>query len=63
METKRNLTKTFVLLQFNYCLLDWHFCGNGSTHKIEIERALRFIYKDYETNYTDLLDGNNESNG
>jgi hypothetical protein len=51
------VTNTYVLSQFNYCPLVWHFCGKGSLHKIEKihERALRFIYNDNTSEYTDLL--------
>ena len=52
------VTNTYVLSQFNYCPLVWHFCGKGATHKIEKihERALRFIYNDNITEYTNLLE-------
>ena len=43
---------------FNYCPLVWHFCGEVNTKKIEKiqERALRFIYQDYNSSYDTLLD-------
>ena len=55
------VTNTYVLSQFNYCPLIWHFCGKGATHKIEKiqERALRFIYNDNISGYTDLLQKTN----
>jgi hypothetical protein len=61
--TKKHLTKTFVLSQFNYCPLVWHFCGNGNIHKMEKihERALRFVFEDYVSEYNDLLRRNGES--
>ena len=42
---------------FNYCPLSWHFCGEKNTKKIEKiqERALRFIYRDYDSSYESLL--------
>ena len=42
---------------FNYCPLTWHFCGEKNTKKIEKiqERALRFIYRDYDSSYESLL--------
>ena len=42
---------------FNYCPLTWHFCGDKNTKKIEKipERALRFIYRDYDSSYESLL--------
>ena len=35
----------------------WHFCGMTNSNKIEKiqERALRIVYKDYRSQYTDLL--------
>ena len=33
-DMKRQLAKTFVLSNFNYCPLIWHNCGNGDMHKI-----------------------------
>ena len=61
--TKCLMAKSFVMSQFNYCPLVWHFCKPGDTHKMERihERALRFIYNDYTTNYTELLLNNGES--
>ena len=61
--TKINMVKTFVLSQFNYCPLVWHFCKPGNTHKMEKiqERALRFIFDDYCTEYKDLLSIHGES--
>ena len=62
-KTKRILVKTFVLSQFNYCPLVWHFCKPGDTHKIEKihERAIRFIYNDYTNDFSTILNENGES--
>ena len=40
-----------------YSPLVWHFCGEVNTKKIEKiqERALRFIYQDYNFSYDTLL--------
>ena len=48
---------TFILSNFNYCPIIWHFCGKTSTKKIEAiqERALRFMYNDKESTYDSLL--------
>ena len=61
----KNLTKlnkltifhTFILSNFNFCPMAWHFCTESSTKKMEKlqERALRFIYDDYTLSYTELL--------
>ena len=44
---------------FNYCPVVWHFCGEGNRmcqkdEKIQ-ERALRFIYEEYNCDYESLL--------
>ena len=48
---------TFILSNFNFCPLSWHFCFVSNTKKIEKiqERALRFVYFDYVTSYENLL--------
>ena len=62
-DTKKDLTRSYVLSQFNYCPLVWHFCGNSSIHKMEKiqERALRFVFNDYTSEYRDMLQINGES--
>ena len=54
---KLNIYHSFILSNFNYCSLTWHFCGETNTKKIEKnqERAMRFIYSDYSTSYESLL--------
>jgi histidinol phosphatase-like PHP family hydrolase len=39
---------SFIMSNFNYCPLTWHFCSEANTAKIEKlqERALRSIYSD-----------------
>ena len=54
---KLNIYHSFILPNFNYCPLIWHFCGEVNTKKIEkIQvRPLRFIYSDYSSSYESLL--------
>ena len=54
---KLNIYHSFILSNFNYCPLTWHFCGEVNTKKIVKiqERALRFIYSDYSSSYESLL--------
>ena len=54
---KLNIYHSFILSNFNYCPLTWHFCGEPNTKKIEKiqERALRFIYSDFSSSYESLL--------
>jgi hypothetical protein len=46
-----------MLSNFNFCPLAWHFCSKANTIKLEKiqERALRFIYEDYNSTYEKLL--------
>ena len=49
-----------LLSNFNYCPLTWHFCGEKNTKKIEkiqerALRSLRFIYRDYDSNFESML--------
>ena len=48
---------SFIVLNFNYCPLAWHFCSMSSTNKMEKvqERALRFINNDFTSSLQDLL--------
>ena len=54
---KLNVYYSFIMSNFNYCPLTLHFCGEKNTKKIEKiqERALRFIYRDYDSSYESLL--------
>ena len=55
------MANTYILSNFNYCPLVWHFCGPGSTHKIEQihERTLRFVHNDYTSTYQEILSKSN----
>ena len=55
---KLTIYYSFILSNFNYCPLVWHFCGENNSKKIEHiqERALRFIYDDDVSNYEQLLE-------
>ena len=54
---KLNIYYSFIMSNFNYCPLTWHFCGEVNAKKMENiqKRALRFIYNDYSSNYETLL--------
>ena len=51
------ILKTFIESQFNYCPLVWMFCSKKMDNKINRihERALRLVYRDYESSFKDLL--------
>jgi hypothetical protein len=48
---------SYIMSNFNYCPVVWHFCGESNTKKMEKiqERALRFIYEDFNSDYDTLL--------
>jgi hypothetical protein len=54
---KLTIYHSFTLSNINFCPLSWHFCSEANTNKIEKiqERALRFIYNDYNSTYENLL--------
>ena len=56
--SKLTIYHSFILSNLSYCPLAWHFCSEKNTQKIEKiqERALRFIYDDYKSSYTTLLE-------
>ena len=56
--TMLRLYKAFILPHFYYCSIVWHFCGKRNTDKMEAlnKRILRFILKDNDSNYSQLLE-------
>ena len=55
------LYKSFVASNFHYCPLSWMFCGKKNSDKLEKiqERALRFVYSDFKSDYNVLLSRDN----
>ena len=53
--------ETFILSNFNFCPIVWHYCSLTSTKNMEKiqKRALRFLTKDTESNYSQLLEKTN----
>ena len=58
---KLSLYHSYVLSAFGYCPIIWMFCGKSFNEGIDrVQRiALRVIYNDYISNYTDLLSKGN----
>ena len=58
---KMTIYNSFIVSNFNYCPLAWHFCSASSTNKIEKfqERALRFINNDFTSSLQALLTSTN----
>jgi hypothetical protein len=62
-DAKKVAIESFILANFNYCPLAWHFCSSESLKKLEKiqERALRLLHNDYESDYETLLSRSNKS--
>ena len=60
-QKNKNLMKSFVISQFNYCPIVWMYCQRKSNNLINRihERALLIAYNDYKSNFNQLLDKNN----
>lgn len=60
---KMTIYNSFIISNFNYCPLAWHFCSKSSTNKMEKiqERALRFINNDFRSSLQDLLSSTHTS--
>ena len=56
--TMLKLYKAFVLPHFQYCSVAWHFCSSRNSEKLESlnKRALRVVFNDRESTYSQLLD-------
>ena len=50
---KITIFHTYILSNFNYCPLAWHFCSESSSKNQH--HALRFVYDDFESTYEELL--------
>ena len=56
-DSRLAIYRCFILSNFSYCPLVWHFCSIELCHKMEKiqERALRFVYSDFTSSYDALL--------
>ena len=58
---KMTIYNSFIVSNFNYCPLAWHFCSISSTNKLEKnqERTLRFINNNFTSSLQALLTSTN----
>ena len=56
-ETMLCLYKAFILPHFYYCSIIWHFSRKQDSDKLDLlnKRILRFIFKDFNSEYNNLL--------
>ena len=52
-DTRKILANSFIISNFNYCLLVWYFLSSKQLQKIEKiqERVLRFLHDNYVSDY------------
>ena len=57
VSAKKQIFRSFILSNFTYCSIVWHFCGSINNNKMEKiqERALKIVYDDYDSEYHDLI--------
>ena len=57
-KSKKLIFQSFILSNFTYCPLVWHFCGKVNNMKLEKiqERALRIVCNDYTSTYPELIE-------
>jgi len=55
-DNKMLVLNSFIVSNFNYSPLVYHICGKGNSHKMEhvIERGLRIVCNDFESNISTL---------
>ena len=61
---KMTIYNSFIISNFNYCPLAWHFCSTFSNNKLEKknqERALRFISNDFTSSLQALSTSTNSA--
>ena len=56
-QSRKTVYHAFIMSNFNFCPLIWHFCSKRNTEKLEKVhfRALKFIFQDFESSYETLL--------
>ena len=58
LKSKSIIYNSFIVSNFNYCPLVWHFCGTANSNKLEKlqERSLRILYNDFDSPIQNLID-------
>ena len=58
LNAKKHIFRSFIMSNFTYCSIVWHFCGVKNNSKLEKiqERALKIVYNDRESNYQELIE-------
>ena len=53
---RKVIYQAFILSAFYFCPVIWHFCSEANKKLEKLNyRALRHVYKDYESDYEEIL--------
>ena len=57
VQAKKLIFRSFIMSNFDYCSLVWHFCGKKNNSKMERiqKRALSIVFNDFDADYDELL--------
>lgn len=57
VQAKKLIFRSFIMSNFDYCSLVWHFCGKKNNSKMERiqKRALSIVFDDFDADYDELL--------
>ena len=55
---EKSIYHAFIMSNFNFCPLIWHFCSKGNTEKPKKIhfRALKFMFQGFNSSYDSLLE-------
>ena len=62
-EFKLSIFYSFIVAQFEYCTVVWHFCSRENFKNLECiqKYALHYVYNNYSSSYEELLNKANRS--
>ena len=62
-QTKMLLFNAFIISQFNFCPVAWHYCNRGDMIKMEKVqyRSLKYVHCDFKSSYSQLLIRSNKN--
>ena len=63
LDGRKAIYYSFIMSNFSFCPLVWHFCSKANSDKLERlhYRALKFVYQDFDSSYELLLSKNRHS--
>lgn len=57
LRSRKIIYSSFIMSNFNFCPMVWHFCGKMNNNKMEKlhERSMRIVHNDFSSSYSELL--------